>query len=552
MADQVLYLESDEEITSAIDKLTRLPGSAVSVVVPKRSTLLQSIVNLKLLKKAADDSGKNLVIVTADRTSTHLAGKVGLAVATTLKANASVPHVQEPTPDPADDVIDGESDADLIPPDEIAPASSSKAATARTNGKPGFAKPMFVRQPTEAIGSEATAVSATSGSKVNVPDFNSLQKRLLMAGAAVAVIALLAFLNFWLKTAHVTLYAKGTAVKAAFNFTVDPAARESDADKALLAGQKLELTKDLSSSFSATGKKDVGTKASGTVTIKNCEDSSAKDFPAGSTVSSQGKSFRTDAPVTIPGGTFSGGGAICTAATVSVAVTAAENGDSYNLGPAQYTSPTLTSNFRISGNQMTGGTSKQITIVTAADIDKAQAEAVEKSLDQAREDLADRAASGYQVIAESFNHTVIQATASPAVDEEATQVALALKVTYTLLAVNRDDFVKMVKTQEQKLVGDQNQIYQDGIDQAKIVPGKREPNARQEFSFNSEAFAGAKIDLPATAKQLSGQRYGDAADIAAKLPGIERAEISLKPSWSSRLPRRTNHIEIEVKAASQD
>jgi hypothetical protein len=550
MADQVLYLESDEEITSAIDKLTRTPGSEVSVVVPKRSTLLQSIVNLKLLKKAADDSGKQLIIVTGDRTSTHLAGKVGLSVAATLKATPAVPKTAEPAPVPNDDIIDGEQDPEVIPEAQIAgqPAPPTKSAPS----KPSFAKPMFVRSPTiDPDAPEATAPAGHAG-KVKVPDFNSLQRRIMIAGSAAALIGLLLFLNFWFKTAKVTLYAKGTAVKAQFTFTVDPSARASDPDKAVLAGQKIELTKDLSAKFIPTGKKDVGTKAHGTVTIKNCEDSSARSFPAGSTVSSQSKNFVTDTVVTIPAGTFSGGGSVCTSATVSVGVTAAENGDSYNLAPSQYTSSVLTANFRLSGNQMTGGTSKQISIVTTADVDKAKAEALEKSLDSTRKDLETRAATGYQIITESFYQNAAEVVSNPAVDAEATEATLTVKASYALLAVNKEDYSKMVKAQEQKLIGDQNQIYQDGIDAAKITPGEREPGARQEFGFTTDAFAGAKLDVAAVAKEMTGKRYGDAGDIASRLPGIERAEISLRPSWSSRLPRMTKNIHIEIRAAVQE
>jgi hypothetical protein len=51
MNQEALYLEADEDITSAIDKLHKTVGDTVQIVVPKRSTLLQSIINLKLLKK---------------------------------------------------------------------------------------------------------------------------------------------------------------------------------------------------------------------------------------------------------------------------------------------------------------------------------------------------------------------------------------------------------------------------------------------------------------------------------------------------------------------
>src|ERR1700683_540390 len=97
MQDSALYLEADEDITSAIDKLAKAPGAAVQIVVPKRSTMLQSIINLKLLKKAAETHHKDLVLVTGDKIATELAARVGLAVAPTLGAKAVMAPAETPT-----------------------------------------------------------------------------------------------------------------------------------------------------------------------------------------------------------------------------------------------------------------------------------------------------------------------------------------------------------------------------------------------------------------------------------------------------------------------
>src|ERR1700733_3976136 len=96
MKDNAVYLEADEDITSAIDKLGKTTGDSVQIVVPKRSTMLQSIINLKLLKKAAEQHGKELVLVTNDRIAGDLAGRVGLAVAPSLGAKPVIADVEIP------------------------------------------------------------------------------------------------------------------------------------------------------------------------------------------------------------------------------------------------------------------------------------------------------------------------------------------------------------------------------------------------------------------------------------------------------------------------
>ena len=77
---KALYLEPDEEITSVIDRLKEIDDDEVAIVVPKRAGLLQSIVNLKLLRYQAEQQQKRISLVTTDKTGRNLASAVGLTV----------------------------------------------------------------------------------------------------------------------------------------------------------------------------------------------------------------------------------------------------------------------------------------------------------------------------------------------------------------------------------------------------------------------------------------------------------------------------------------
>jgi len=80
MAHQTFYIDIDEEITSIVDRLRKAKSDEVVIVVPKRAILIQSIVNLKLLKKEADGLKKDLIIVTQDKFGKMLIEKAGIAV----------------------------------------------------------------------------------------------------------------------------------------------------------------------------------------------------------------------------------------------------------------------------------------------------------------------------------------------------------------------------------------------------------------------------------------------------------------------------------------
>lgn len=77
---QTFYIDIDEEITSIVERLRKAESSEVVIVVPKRAMLIQSIVNLKLLRKEADALGLKISIVTQDKLGKMLIKKVGIIV----------------------------------------------------------------------------------------------------------------------------------------------------------------------------------------------------------------------------------------------------------------------------------------------------------------------------------------------------------------------------------------------------------------------------------------------------------------------------------------
>lgn len=75
---KTLYIDADEEITSIIDRLRKASEKEIIIVAPKNAMLLQSIVNLKLLKKEADRQKKQLLIITQDKIGKKLIEKAGI------------------------------------------------------------------------------------------------------------------------------------------------------------------------------------------------------------------------------------------------------------------------------------------------------------------------------------------------------------------------------------------------------------------------------------------------------------------------------------------
>jgi len=80
LSHKTLYIDIDEEITSIVDRVRKAQVNEIIVVVPKRALLIQSLVNLKLLKKEANRRKKRMMIVTQDRVGKKLIEKAGILV----------------------------------------------------------------------------------------------------------------------------------------------------------------------------------------------------------------------------------------------------------------------------------------------------------------------------------------------------------------------------------------------------------------------------------------------------------------------------------------
>lgn len=559
MTDNALYLEVDEDITSAIDKLAKAQGSSVQIVVPKRSTMLQSMINLKLLKKASETNGKQLVLVTNDRIATDLAGRVGLAVAPSIGAKPVIAEADMPRQlKDAEEVIEAD---DPEPPMPVEPATkASPVAPKRVSVK----RKEIDDTPAEPVGVAAAAAqdgpeqaAGKSGKSIRVPNWNTLQRRAMWIGLVVVVIGGYFAAMYLFAGANVVLSANAQKTPVAVDFTVDPAQSQSDMSSGTLAGKTISATKSLSGQFTPTGKQDVGTKATGTVTIYNTYDSNSHTFVAGTRFADpSGKIFTSTSDVTVPGVSISNGALQPGQATVGVQ--ASQNGAQYNEGPANYTIPGLPASeqsgplaFTAKGATMSGGTSNIVTVVQQSDVDTAQQTLVSQDKNNVTKDLSAQIPKGYIGINPSQSSSTANVSPAPAVNAQATSATLTLQVTYKELVVKQSDYKQLLDSQEQGQVGADSQIYQDGYSQILLTQSGNQNNGVQSFHLTTQAYSGPKIDTAAVAKQLEGKKFGDASDFAKGLAGVSDAQITIWPAWSSNLPGQPGKIHVSIKVANQ-
>ena len=79
-ASPLIYLDVDDEITSAAARIRAAEAETVTLVLPYGSRLATSRINFRLLAREAAERGKQIEIVTADASARSLAAAAGLTV----------------------------------------------------------------------------------------------------------------------------------------------------------------------------------------------------------------------------------------------------------------------------------------------------------------------------------------------------------------------------------------------------------------------------------------------------------------------------------------
>jgi hypothetical protein len=584
-----IYIDVDEEITGIIDKVQSSDKKIVALVLPKRATVLQSVVNMKLLKRTTQRSKKSLVLITSEAGLLPLAGAVGLHVAKNLTSKPEIPDgppkdelpeslvhedeiESEPDEDPELDkaaavgvlagggvggaaaagAVAGKTDAEDVTSDLDDAAASASSASASASGDKASA--------TEKSGKSSKKDKKSKKDKAagaKVPNFEKFRKLFIIGG--LALIALVVFLYFaiavWPK-ATITIDAQSSKLNTTVVFTADTTTKTFDASQSNVPSQLAQSKKTGTQSAPATGTKNIGSKAAGTVTIRNC------DYPAfmiiaGSQFSgADGKVYISSASVNVPA--YTGPSSTCTlsgshSGKVDVPVQATTNGAASNTGAQSYSVPNVTSGSKVDGigSAMAGGTDNVVKMVTQNDIEGAKAQLANATDPSAQATLTKQLQeSGMYVIPSSFNAGAAAYSTNVNAGDQADNVTVTSTITYSLLGVNQANMKTLVENNAKGQIDTGKQsILSDGLSSATFtVQNPTDP--KPKVSVQSAVVVGPKIDTDQIKQQVAGKKSADTRSTIESLPGVKSVTIKYSPFWVSKTPGKVSKITIVFKQAS--
>lgn len=548
MKKDVIYIDIEDDITAIIGKVKAASAKIVALVPPKRVGVLQSAVNLKLLQKSALGVDKRVVLITNDNSLVSLAAGVKIPVAKNLQSKPEIPPIAALQVDD-NDVINGEE----LPVGEIADAAAgiqpkpvAASAADEISNQVDFSslsdKP--TAKPTEAAAAAAKKPAPKKG-KVNIPNFNIFRKRFFLLGAGGL---LLIFFLIWAlviaPSATITINAKTSAVNIDRTLTLEPGLQQSKVTELKLKSGNQQIKKAASVEFDATGTKDVGEKATGSVSLSNGSDSDPITVPAGTAfTAANGQRFASTSGVTVPGAKVSGGSII--PGTASVAVAAVAVGPEYNIAAQSYSVQGF-SNLGASGTAMSGGSKEKVTVVSEEDVTKAKEKLTQQDTAAVKDELRKKFTGESIVIEESFTAEAGSPAVSPKVGEQAKKAKLTIETTYALTGLAREEVKQILGDVLKDALNDKpNQsVFSDGSNSIQFQAYQKLSNGNATARLVTTGYIGTTIDTKQLAEQVKGKKHGEIEQIANQIPGVDKVDIKFSPFWVTSAPNNTEKITI--------
>jgi hypothetical protein len=588
----VIYVDAEDEITGIIDKVGNSSGKVVALVLPKRASTFQSIVNMKLLKRQADSAKKHVVLITSEASLMPLAGMSGLHVAPTLQSRPEIPQQASAVgglPDDADEDLEEDNSskedngqdfdaekAGNTPVGELAGGAAAGAALENDdepleidNSEPGTEagdvhssdlEPDAKTGKTGKAASESAAAKkaktkSKQDKKFKVPSFGKFRRRLLFAALGIIILVVLYIIAFHvLPSAAITLKTNSTDINASVGMTLDTSADHLDKKKQIVPAQKAQQQKTYSKQVPATGKKNKGDPAEGSVTMSAtiCSDSfnpnSASDVPAGTGVSSGGLTYITQSSTSFSFDHFKNGCAHFSA-NDSTDIKAQKPGKQYNTHGTSF-SVSGRSHVEASGSA-DGGSDDIVTIVQQSDIDKAKQQLKSSDTGSYKQKLVKSLKqNNLYAIPATFTSSASKVKSSAKAGDKADNLTVSEDVTYTMYGAQTSALKQLIKSQEKKQLNKQQSILETGLDKASFSVPNAGSGTQLAVTANATGSAGPHLKKDSIKKLAKGKKAGIIRKKLSHKTGVTNVQVHFSPFWVSKVSN-PDKISVTFKKASQ-
>ena len=591
MNKDVIYIEPEQDITDILANIKASKNKIVALVPPKKAGVLRSAVNFKLIAKTARQNEKTVVLITTDEALRRLANSVAMPTSKSLSSKPQLPDDDDAVEfgdeiDEADDTAgedepeeaeSAEDDAEEEAPAEEEPKASKKipvAAAVKVAKKAPAKKPVeddVIEGEPEPEPEEEKKPQTKNEKKVakmkgaKIPNFAKYRK-FIIAGAItlVVVVAFSIWATVIAPAAKISVKVHTTSQNFTEKVTFVNDESKSSPKEGVLFLEEQTVEKSAEGEFTATGKVDKGTKATGKVTITRpakdiitSSDSLKFVVPKGTTFTIAGKAFTSteDADLSVSDkglGICSYKACTAAAVTKTVSVVAKENGEAYNVAAQTKgitSSTTIPSHYTVTSTAMTGGSSKVVTVVSKEDVETAASSLEMPSQNEIREELANQFGADY-IFLGNIKQSEAVITTSPALNEEVGEnitPKVVKKITYSMYAVKREPVKTYIESVVSANLGDDTQeIYDTGIDKAFFEAFKNADNDNSA-KLKTTVKTGPRVTDEMVREKSLGYKVGEVQSRLKSIKGVSSVKVDTSYFFVMSVPNDTNKVEVNIE-----
>lgn len=356
-----------------------------------------------------------------------------------------------------------------------------------------------------------------------------------------------AFAFLWfIPRAEIILYLTPKPLEKEFPLIVDPNQELVDETNIILPGKIIEKEVEGEQTAVTTGKKTVGEKASGEVTIFNT--GPTRLLAAGTVLLGPG-----GLKFTLDQETMVASGSAVNRVELKTKATASAIGAEYNLaGDSQFTITSLDKSLIGAKNEAAfgGGTSRQIQAVSEEDQKSLLKRLGEELTEGAKTKLLSEIPSDRKLIEESMSTKEVTRSFDQKVGDEAEQLTLSLKIEATALTFAEEEFFSLATGQLSGSLPEGYEPQKEAI-KSQFKLEKQEKDGSVLFRVVVAANLLPKINFEEITQNIKGKSPSVAQEYLGKLSGVSRAEIEIKPTLPAPiyfLPRRSERLSFEVRS----
>lgn len=384
--------------------------------------------------------------------------------------------------------------------------------------------------------------------KFNLPNIRaSIKRPRPIFLLPLLVLVLVFFLIIFIPQAKITLSVTPKTLELAREITIDPSIALSEPGNNKIKGNLVEIEVGGSEEGQATGKKEVGERATGEVTISN-KTTSQRNLKKGSILSANNLKFTLDNDVNIASASDTGTSLIY--GTLKVKVTASALGEESNLpSNASFTINDFSASQFLAKNDVafSGGSKKEVNVVSKKDQENLTKTLLDNLQKQASEQISNNTQGKEKIVDQALTSEILEKKFSKNIDEEASKFLLTLKVKFKTLSFGEEELKNLFSSQVNEASGD-FVVKQDSIT-ISLGETKLNKNKSVTSDVNAQVKLLPKINERDIKNKIKGKNVEKVFKILGEIPNISDYKIKVSPTlplFPVRIPWRIDGIKIIV------